>query len=80
MDKVSFWGPIVNLLKSSKKNLGEKIEKEPMDNHQNEIEEKIKELAYYKWIDAGMPDGKDMEFWLEAEQEIYSTFSQRCCG
>ncbi len=31
---------------------------------------KIEELAYLKWETAGKPDGKALEFWLEAEQEI----------
>ena len=29
--------------------------------------------AYYKWLNAGQPNGKDKEFWLEAEKEIIKT-------
>jgi hypothetical protein len=30
----------------------------------------VQELAYYKWEQAGCPDGRDLEFWLEAEEEF----------
>jgi hypothetical protein len=29
----------------------------------------IREAAYYKWEQAGRPEGEDVRFWLEAEQE-----------
>ena len=29
--------------------------------------ENIKERAYYLWEQAGSPDNRDLEFWLEAE-------------
>ena len=28
----------------------------------------VKDLAYSLWEDAGKPDGRDMDFWLEAER------------
>lgn len=34
------------------------------------MEEKIRIVAYYKWLNAGKPDGKDLDFWLEAEREV----------
>lgn len=33
-------------------------------------QQKIQELAYYKWQNAGSPLGRCMEFWLEAEEEL----------
>jgi hypothetical protein len=32
-------------------------------------EETIRVAAYYKWLDAGRPDGRDVDFWCEAERE-----------
>ena len=32
-------------------------------------DEVIRVAAYYKWIDAGRPDGRDLDFWCQAEQE-----------
>lgn len=40
------------------------------------IEQDIRERAYFKWLEAGCPDGHDNEFWLSAEREIlFPTFS-----
>ena len=33
--------------------------------------EKVSHLAYRKWQEAGEPSGRDMEFWLAAENELY---------
>ncbi len=30
----------------------------------------IRDRAYEKWLNAGMPSGDSARFWLEAEQEI----------
>jgi len=30
----------------------------------------VAELAYRKWIEAGKPEGRDMDFWLLAEKEL----------
>jgi hypothetical protein len=39
-------------------------------------EQNIRERAYFKWLEAGCPDGNDNEFWLSAERELlYPTFS-----
>jgi hypothetical protein len=32
--------------------------------------EKIRERAYYKWEQAGYPEGDGANFWLEAEAEL----------
>jgi Protein of unknown function (DUF2934) len=32
-------------------------------------EEKIRDLAYQKWVAAGRPPGDGLPFWLEAERE-----------
>ncbi|KKC39650.1 hypothetical protein WH87_05720 [Devosia epidermidihirudinis] len=33
-------------------------------------EDDIRERAYRLWIDAGSPDGRDVEFWFMAEQQL----------
>jgi hypothetical protein len=33
-------------------------------------QDKIKELAYQLWQDAGSPHGRDMDFWLAAEAQL----------
>ncbi len=33
-------------------------------------QEKIKDLAYRLWQDAGSPDGRDQEFWYAAEAQV----------
>lgn len=33
-------------------------------------EQKIRELAYAKWQEAGTPSGDGVNFWLEAEAEL----------
>jgi len=35
-----------------------------------DFEERVKEIAYWKWEEAGSPEGKDEEFWYAAEQEV----------
>lgn len=34
------------------------------------IEDKIRERAYELWQQSGQRDGSEMDFWLQAEQEI----------
>ena len=34
--------------------------------------EAIATAAYYHWINAGKPAGRDQEFWLKAETELKS--------
>lgn len=31
--------------------------------------EAVQKMAYFKWLDAGCPDGGQLEFWLYAERE-----------
>jgi hypothetical protein len=31
----------------------------------------IEQIAYFKWIDAGKPEGKSDEFWKQASEEYY---------
>jgi hypothetical protein len=35
-------------------------------------QEIIKDKAYRLWQDAGSPDGRDQEFWFQAEAEVKS--------
>ena len=35
------------------------------------IRQQIRELAYQKWEQAGHPWGRDKEFWVEAEKELF---------
>lgn len=35
------------------------------------LRQKIRELAYQKWEQAGQPCGQDKEFWIEAEKELF---------
>jgi hypothetical protein len=30
----------------------------------------IRELAYQLWLDAGQPEGRDDEFWYQAERQL----------
>jgi hypothetical protein len=36
-------------------------------------EQHIRERAYFKWLEAGCPDGRSDEFWLSAEGELLQT-------
>jgi hypothetical protein len=38
------------------------------------IEQQIREAAYYKWQEAGCPDGFDDHFWVQAEREIRDAY------
>mgnify|MGYP002781580895 FL=1 len=38
-------------------------------------EDKIRELAYYKWLDAGCPENTGARFWDEAKAELYGGYS-----
>lgn len=33
-------------------------------------QEKIQDIAYRLWQDAGSPDGRDQEFWFAAETQV----------
>ncbi len=34
------------------------------------VQDQIGVRAYFKWLQAGQPQGNDSQFWLEAEREI----------
>lgn len=36
-----------------------------------DLRQQIRELAYQKWEEAGRPWGRDKEFWVEAEKELF---------
>jgi hypothetical protein len=36
----------------------------------NDIEQRIRERAFFIWIDQGRPEGKDREHWQQAESEL----------
>ena len=36
-------------------------------------EQTIREAAYYKWDAAGRPEGRELDFWAEAEREQSGT-------
>lgn len=40
------------------------------------IEQQIKELAYYKWEQAGCPDEMGIHFWLEAESQVWASYGK----
>lgn len=42
--------------------------------HENYIKEYIEEKAYELWKNAGEPEGKDLEFWLQAESQVKQSF------
>lgn len=37
---------------------------------EEELEQQVRETAYYLWEDAGRPEGDGLEFWLLAENKI----------
>lgn len=39
--------------------------------NQHSVMEELRIIAYHKWIDAGRPEGKDVEFWCDAEREMF---------
>lgn len=34
------------------------------------IQDRIAERAYFRWVEAGKPPGRDIDYWLTAEHEI----------
>jgi len=36
----------------------------------NDIEQRIRERAFYIWIEQGRPEGRDREHWQQAESEL----------
>jgi len=37
----------------------------------NNVQQELQELAYFKWLNAGKPEGRDIEFWCDAEREMF---------
>lgn len=35
------------------------------------LKQQVRELAYKKWEESGYQNGKDEEFWVEAERELF---------
>lgn len=44
------------------------------------VRQQIRELAYQKWEQAGCPWGRDKEFWVEAEKELFGEEPLKCGG
>lgn len=38
----------------------------------DDIEQRVRERAFYIWIEQGQPEGKDKEHWRQAEDELMS--------
>ncbi len=38
-------------------------------NQNTNRKNRIRELAYYKWLEAGKPNGDGLNFWTQAEAE-----------
>ena len=43
---------------------------------QKPLQERIEERAYRKWLAAGCPGGRDVQFWLDAEREVLEEIHQ----
>jgi hypothetical protein len=39
--------------------------------------ERISQRAFFNWLSAGQPVGRDLEFWLAAEEEDRRNFASR---
>ena len=50
---------------------GRKTRGEAVEITYETLRQQIRELAYKKWEEAGGPWGRDKEFWIEAEQELF---------
>lgn len=37
----------------------------------------IRESAYFLWVEAGKPEGRDLEFWCKAERKILGLLQER---
>jgi len=36
-----------------------------------DAEADVRQAAYFNWLNAGCPEGRDEEFWLEAERQTF---------
>ena len=41
----------------------------------NRVQQDLQELAYFRWLHAGKPEGRDIEFWCAAEREMFGMTS-----
>jgi hypothetical protein len=41
-----------------------------LEAQQRNCERLVRERAYFLWVDAGRPEGRDLEFWLDAERRF----------
>jgi hypothetical protein len=44
-------------------------------NQEDASRQQIRDLAYKKWDDAGRPHGRDDEFWISAESELFGEYA-----
>ena len=42
-------------------------------------EDKIREAAYFVWLNNGCPEGAEIQCWLEAEAQECTCDEQPCC-
>ena len=47
---------------------------------QRNAERLVRERAYFLWEDAGCPDDRDIEFWLQAEREFHQQVNRWLVG
>lgn len=45
--------------------------KAEVEASQLQIKKDIEKIAYFKWIDAGRPEGRSEEFWNQAVEQYY---------
>jgi hypothetical protein len=43
-----------------------------------DLEKQVKEAAYFGWLNAGRPSGRDLEFWCQAERQIVGGTADEC--
>jgi hypothetical protein len=48
-----------------------KITTFPISQTQTVDSEKVREKAYFLWIEKGYPENNDLDNWLEAEEQLY---------
>lgn len=46
-------------------------------NHMVSFYHEIKKLAKKKWEEAGKPQGRDFDFWLSAEKELWNKYGNK---
>jgi hypothetical protein len=46
-------------------------------NNRRSRQERISQRAFFNWLSAGQPDGRDQEFWFAAEEEERRSFASK---